>query len=64
MIFPNNMNTPIDGIKQIEIGVNPGIAFGREPDPELLRIAERYQEKVEKYQSRAMDMLIDRLGRD
>jgi hypothetical protein len=29
MIFPNNLNSPIDGVKEIEQGANAGIEFSR-----------------------------------
>jgi hypothetical protein len=35
-----------DGIKEIEMGNNPGIQFARAKDPELLDIAYRYQNRI------------------
>ena len=38
--------TPMDGIKQIDRGNHPGIEFAREPNPELIEIANRHQSRV------------------
>ena len=38
--------TPMDAVKQIERGNYHGIEFTREPNPELIEIANKYQSRV------------------
>ena len=49
----------MDGVKEIEIGNNQGIEFGREPNPELLLKAELHQMAA---QNRNIDFVLTRIG--
>jgi hypothetical protein len=46
MIFPNNLNTPIDALKEIEQGKNQGIEFDIEIDKELALIIRAYEKEA------------------
>ena len=55
---------PTNGLREIEAGNNTGITFTREPNPELLTMAERYQEKCErinKANALSLDFTINRI---